>query len=526
MSNLRLNAIYGDGMVIQQGQPIRIAGTASEGAEVAVTIGDQRAAAFVQEGSWSVELPPLTADGRIYDLHVASGAEALLVQDIVVGEVWVAGGQSNMEWTLKQSAGGNVEAAAAHYPAIRYYNVPHVAWEEEGAEPAADCWRACTPEHAPDYSAVAYYFAKQLHERLAVPIGIIGCNWGGTSASCWVEEAVLREDEQLAVYLQEYEHTCSSYESPEDYEQQKASYQALVNAYNERALALGNQLSPVLDEHKEAYPWPPPVGPDSFLRPSGLYHTMLQKIVSYSVRGAIFYQGESDTAKAHLYERLLTGLIANWRRDWQLPNMPFLFVQLPGYNENPTGEDWPLMREAQQGVSQRVPNTAMAVSIDCGDPNDIHPIIKRPIGERLALLAREHVYGQSVEANSPVPSSIEADYKGMVLVTFAHVYGGLLGAEEGLDGFELAGADGIYYAAEASIRRGGNGVGNRNGNGNDSGNDIGNGYANQVEVSASQVEHPVSIRYGWRNYCELSLRNSAGLPASSFRAGIAVEEPA
>jgi sialate O-acetylesterase len=484
MNIIRVNPIFGDHMVIQRDAKVPIWGTGANGERVTVSCRGNQVDTVVQDGKWTVELSPMKAGGP-EEIVIKSLAQSFVLNDILIGDVWLAGGQSNMEFVLKDSKGSEAEIATAHMPTVRFYNVPKVAYED-GKEHHSS-WQICSSATAGQLSAVAYYYAKQVIASQHIPIGIISCNWGGTSATCWMSKRDLLDDSELSIYVDEYEQLLDTFD-PQAYDDESRSYNQQVIDYSRRE-ARGLQ-----GEELGAYPWPPPLGPKSFLRPYGLYETMLRKVVPYAIKGALFYQGETDANRPVLYERLLSRMIENWRNDWDNQALPFLFVQLPTYSNDgrPDGEDWALLRESQWLVSERVPHTGMAVILDCGEYDDIHPKDKKPVGERLALVGLDRVYGVDVESSGPVFKELNIE-QGKIMVNFSHIGEGLAARDIELRGFEIGDEQGNYVTASATIR------------------------GNEVEVRSHLIPQPTKVRYGWANYTDANLINSHGLPAGSFR---------
>ncbi|WP_274364865.1 sialate O-acetylesterase [Paenibacillus thermotolerans] len=483
---LKAAPIFSDRMVLQRDTSVFVWGTGAEGAVVAAQVGGNRAEATVKDGRWWLSLPPMPAGGP-HELTLSSEEDRIVFTDVLFGDVWLAGGQSNMEWSLRDAAESKDAIPNAEHPDIRLLHVPRISYEEPGDEDAAMTWQACTPESAAAFSAVAYFFGGELQRELGVPIGLISCNWGGTSASCWVDQSTLQGDEELRVYWDEHEARMKDF-TWEAYEQADREYQQAVNDYvqREREGKTGEELG--------AYPWPPVYGPKVFYRPCGLYDTMLSKVSPYPLKGFIYYQGESDAHRPALYDKLLEALIRKWRSDWEDAELPFLFVQLPFWDNegHPDGEAWPLLRESQQKVADRVPHTGMAVALDCGEERDIHPRRKQPIGHRLALVALEKVYGCNVQSSGPKPASARADGNKAV-ISFEHAGSGLGSGGARLKGFHICGEDGAFLPAEAALS------------------------GNTVTVWNENVSKPAAVRYGWANYMEANLYNSHGLPAAPFR---------
>ncbi|MBM7568364.1 sialate O-acetylesterase [Paenibacillus sacheonensis] len=535
---LNIAPILGDGMVLQRGKTVPLWGKGNEGATVSIwcrraeapgarvtdagitdtqalahgavsdalaeeawadgagmasaqAVGEDVAAAgtVVRGGRWSLALPAMEAGGP-FELTVESEGERMTIRDIWFGEVWLAGGQSNMEMRLKDTLGGRAEAAQANEPMLRYYEVPPINYDD-GREHRGE-WRQAIPEHAGQFSAVAYYFALEILRTQGVPVGIIGCSKGATYANCWVSRETLSDDEDLCVYLDEFEEQTKDLDLEAYYEADRHFNAAAIEYY-----ARLDEGVPA--EQLVAPEWPPPIGPRYFLRPCGMYDVMLSHAAPYGLRGFLYYQGEADTARSDLYPRMMEALVDNWRADWGDRELPFLFVQLSNFgcmgNEN--GEDWALQREAQLIASRRIPGAGMAVSIDCGDFGDIHPPNKRPVGERLALIAREQVYREPVNSNGPVPLVCVASEDGAAELTFGYAEGRLASGGGGLRGFEIAGSDGLFVPATAEIA------------------DVAT-----VVLRAAGVDAPAHVRYGWRNWTDANLFGGSGLPASPFRLNV------
>ncbi|QGQ99026.1 sialate O-acetylesterase [Paenibacillus psychroresistens] len=483
---LRLDPLFNDHMVIQRNKAFVVWGTGPDGERVTVSCRGESASDEVQQGQWRVTLPAMGV-GESCELIVQAADSTITLVDVVFGDVWLAGGQSNMEWSLNKSKDANSAIESANLALLRYYEVPRVAFEVEGIKFKSK-WKTCTPDNAGDFSAVAYYFARDLIASEQVPIGIIGCNWGGTSASCWVEEEVLQADPELSIYPKEFSEQMQGFDWQE-FKLVNKAYNDAVNQHNRNFEAghTGDELG--------LYPWPPPMSPQSFMRPSGLYETMLRKVFSFVIKGVIYYQGESDAHRPEMYSHLMEVLILDWRRQWKDEELPFLFVQLPIYacNNNPTGEEWPLIREAQQQAADRLSNTGMAVLLDCGEPADIHPIDKKPVGERLALLALDKVYGRAIKSSGPVYKELIMEDE-QVVVHFDYVEAGLLIRGGGrLAGFEIAAEDGEFHLADAEID------------------------GKTVRVSSEQVTLPRFVRYGWANVTDANLIGVDRLPAAPFR---------
>ncbi len=495
--------IFSDNMVFQRNIAIPIWGTAVPGDRITVSFaGQEKTAIAGNDSKWTLHLDPMPASCEPRKMTISSSIDnrQSKIENVLIGEVWIAGGQSNMAFALSDTADSKKVIEKADHPWIRCYQVPRIPYAGADIETpeifsGKPEWSISTPGTAGAFPAVAYHFAVEIRKALGIPIGIVSCSWGGTSASSWMSEKYLSSDNDIKVYLDEYQNVLSSLDM-EKYEKDRASYNNAVDKFvktKEKAMK-ENISGKELDNLLGPYPWPPPVGPKNFQSPSGLYHTMLEKIFPYAVKGVIFYQGESDVEKARLYGKLFGKMIQNWRDDWKYPDMPFLFTQITafGCDGNPDKDDWAFLREQQLLASKNIPNTAMAVSIDCGDRIDIHPKDKRPIGERLALIARAKVYGEDIEYSGPEFRWMKVKGAKAILY-FDHVGKGLLAKGGPLKGFKICGADKVFVDAKAEIRK------------------------DTVEVSSSQIKAPKAVRYGWANYCEINLFNKDGLPASPFR---------
>jgi sialate O-acetylesterase len=457
-----------------------------DGKQILVECAGQRAVGSVMNGLWSLSLPSVAAGGP-YELSVRCGEEQIEFVDVWFGDVWFAGGQSNMEWGLGNTAEGTDELPAANNPHIRLLHVPRITYGEV-TFPEME-WKPCTPDHVAGFSAVAYFFAKKLQPEIDVPIGLISCNWGGTSAAAWMDLQRLLGDPELRIYADEFAEQLSAFDES-SYPDVKRQYDESVAEYYRREREGASR------EELGDFPWPPPFHPHSFMRPAGLYQTMVRLVCPYSMKGFLYYQGESDAYRSFLYAKLMEALIRNWREDWKDEDLPFLFVQLPGFGCNgyPDEDQWPLLRESQRLVAERVPHTYMIVTLDCGDKEDIHPKRKRPIGERLALTALNNVYGLPVPFRGPRLSGKQTDGDWLIL-TYEDVAEGLQPCGNvQLLGFEVASADGTFVKADAEIMD-----------------------KSKVVVGSDQVKQPLYVRYGWANWTEANLANSIGLPAEPFR---------
>lgn len=482
-AEVKVTPLFGDNMVVQREEPIAVWGTADAGEVVTVSIGTSQAAATAdQQGKWSLSLPELKAGGP-HELSIRGKSNSLTFKNVLVGEVWICSGQSNMEWPVKMSNDADKEIAEAKYPNIRLFTVKKTV----AGKPQSNLegsWSECSPESIPTFSAVGYFFGRELHKELDVPIGLINSSWGGTPAEAWTEVSFLEKDPMLVPILERWKKNIDGLIGLlNDYGGQLLSWRASSNL----AEAAGN---PIPDPPK--FPDDPRRSPH---RASGLYNGMIAPLVPYSVRGAIWYQGESNAGRAYQYRTLFPAMIQSWRAAFKQEDLSFHFVQLANFTEvlpEPAESDWAELREAQT-MTLALPKTGMAVIIDIGEAKDIHPRNKQDVGKRLALNALATDYGKKVPYSGPLYEKMEVKGAQAVL-SFKHVDGGLVAkGEGGLKGFAIAGEDKQFVWADAKIE------------------------GNKVVVSSEKVEKPVAVRYAWANNPVCNLYNGAGLPASPFR---------
>ena len=478
---LKLGEIFNEGAVLQRNSKVSVWGTSSPTTNISINIqGKQFQAISDKGGAWNVELSSLK-EGGPYPMTVISSKDTIKLNEIYVGEVWLAGGQSNMGFMLENSDNGKDEIARATNKNIRFVMVPYKAYE--GDKNRGDMkWHTATTQNVSKISAVAYYFAKDLQAKLNIPVGIICCYKGGSGAETWMKRESLLKNPELAPIVEKYESYFSAL-GKEKYQELVSTYEKDLKQYQDSVKA-GNTS---LKNPKE------PMGEQNYNRPYGLYGTMLKRIIPYTVKGAIWYQGEHNSPRAEQYRTLFPAMIQEWRSYFKNPTMPFLFVQLPGYanadsNNRPI---WPELREAQLFTWQKVPHTGMAVVIDLGEKNTIHPPHKEPVGKRLASIAFNTVYGIDVPYSGPIFKSVEFKAN-QAIVSFDFIYDGLK-ANGDIQGLTISGTDKKFVPAKAEIK------------------------GNKLVVWAEGVTSPVAVRYGWENWTEANLENSANLPASPFR---------
>ena len=409
---IRLADIFQDGMVLQRGKNVRLWGTTDHRQVLEVFLNGKKAAELEAEDSFEVFLTAQDAmeNAEIRIVGEAAGEsdqpDEVILENVDFGEVWVAGGQSNMEFMLQYDVHADEVIAKANDPHLRFFDVGEFAFEGEKEENLKflashwDRWHSFEPEEAPYMSAVGIYYAKALRDRLQVPVGIVGCNWGGTSASCWLPEEDLRQDDELKVYMEEYDQAVSKIKDMEKYLQKDRDYRTRTGSESAQASSdnmLKNEavkpMNPLIRPLAGLLSVMHPMGPHHEWRPAGLYYTMQQTIAGFTARGFLWYQGCSDDTHARLYARLMTTLIRRWRSDWK-EELPFLFVQLAPFETwmNSTGKNYPILRAQQQYVADHVSGCHMASIMDIGSRYDIHPKNKQPVGERLAALSLHYVY--------------------------------------------------------------------------------------------------------------------------------------
>jgi len=446
---LDLPNIFSDHMVIQQEQPVPIWGRALPNAEVTVLFREQTAQTTASaKGEWKLNLQPEPASFTPAELVVRSATTVKRFGDVLVGEVWLASGQSNMEWAVANSLDADIEILAARHPAIRIHEIERtIASEPAFTNPAT--WEVCSSETIRDFSAVAYAFGRDLRQILQVPIGLIDATWGGTPAIAWTRESAF-------------------------------------------------SCHPLLTEKAKEWEEDPEADPESPHRPGSLANGMLAPVAPYAIRGAIWYQGEADAGwKPDQYDDRLEVMIGDWRDWWKIPGMPFGIVQLAGYLEpktEPANDPWPQLRESQRDLARELPHTGLAVAIDIGEVDDIHPRDKRTVGRRLARWALADVYDRIELRGGPEVDSVDWS-EDSVTLTFTQTGSGLKPLDgPPLNGFTLSGTAGIFHRADAEILD-----------------------SRTIRVKAAEVSEPVHLRYGWQNNpVSANLGNEERLPASPF----------
>ncbi len=472
--------VFTSNMVLQQGKEISVWGTGESGERVTVSFGGQTKEANVDsDGKWAVRLDPLAGSREPRTMMIA-GANRIELQNVLVGEVWLAAGQSNMG--AKMVAFRDVygdEFPKADYPLVRFYTMPHVAWEGDEKQPAA--WTACTPETVETFSAVSYFFARALHRAREAPVGIVVCAWGGTFAENWINREALLASPETAPIVHRFDETWQAYGDHATYLQRLAAHRDELAVWKKQRQA-GERPGPRPRE---------PMGPRHFQRPAGLYQTMFRTIVPFAFRGIIFYQGESNAValRSYQYRNLLTKLVDRWRKD--LGDLPFLVVQIPvvrGQHEDEYAE----LRESQCVACQQHDRCELAVVPEYGEYDKLHPRYKEGVGQRLATLARGVAYGEDIVCQGPRYRSFHVDGRNVIL-QFDTMGGELVARNGRLTDFTICDQSKKFVPAEAVIK------------------------GSTVVVRRAGIDEPVAVRYGWKNFFEPSLFNEEGFSASPFR---------
>jgi len=452
---LKLAALFSDHMVLQREKPVSVWGWADAEEKLTVEFGGQKkTAAADANGKWQVKLDPLPASVEPRKLVVQSAKPERKVEvtDVLVGEVWLGSGQSNMAMRVSGAQDFAMEKATANFPAIRSFNEASKNSTTLQADGSGK-WEVCSPETVGTFSATLYFFGREVHRDLKVPVGLINSSVGGTPIEAWIAADVQNPGQRAA--------TSRATEAP------KPATDAATDPVRKRPAAAAKATT------------------------GGLFNGKIAPLIPYTLRGVLWYQGEANShpGKSHAYQKLLPMLVNDWRKRWN-EELPFAWVQLPNFNRE--GEGWSVVREAML-KTMRLPNTGMAITVDIGEATNIHPKNKQEVGRRLSLWALGSVYGKKVPAVSgPLPAGHEIR-GGEISVAFKHTDGGLVAKDGELAGFVVAGSDKQWKPARARI----------------SGSD--------VIVSSAEVANPVAVRYAWAPNPVCNLFNGAGLPASPFR---------
>jgi sialate O-acetylesterase len=535
-ADVKLPAIFGDHMVLQEGKTLPVWGTADPGETVTVTVGTEKAQAKADDkGNWRVELAPLPGGATPVTVTV-KGKNTVTFSDVLIGEVWICSGQSNMEFGVGNDYHAAQTIAQANEPAIRLFLVPHATALEPQKDiakvPPAELpgkWQVVTPAVMGGkwgwngFSAVGYYFGREIHQATGKPVGLIGTYWGGTPAQAWTSLSGLEQDPELKHYVDAHNQNLANLPAATaEYPAKVAAYQTALAAWEAnggkafedqmkawdaaaKQAAAANQPSPPKPVPPSPRPRPPGAVDGGPGAPANLYNGMIAPLIPYAIKGTIWYQGEANAGQAAEYHVLFASMITDWREKWGAGDFPFLWVQLASYNAGKV-QNWPFLRESQ-AKTLSLPNTGMVTAIDVGNPTNIHPADKADVGHRLALAAEHVAYGEKLVYSGPMFDSMHTNGNSISL-TFTHEGKGLVISQapwtppgtpppptDHLTGFTIAGVDKNFVPADAKIE------------------------GTNVIVSSAQVPAPVAVRYDFENAPNPlgNLYNQEGLPAFPFR---------
>lgn len=455
-ANITLPRIFGSNMVLQRNKPINVWGWADPGEKITVQFNKQvKKTKAAKDGSWKIQFAQEAAGGPFQ--LIATGKNTITLENVLVGEVWICSGQSNMEWSVKNSDSAQREIRESSYPMIRHIKVPRTISEKPAKDITGGEWVESSPATTADFTAVGYFFARKLFNELKVPIGLINTSWGGTMVEAWTSKEAFEKTE-------EFKNVFST---------------VLYADIQAAAEKTGKAVSP------NAYP-------------TLLFNGMINPLIPFSIGGAIWYQGETNAGRAYQYRQAFPLMIQDWRQRFGQGDFPFYFVQLASFNasngNSTKGSGWAELREAQT-ATLALPNTGMAVTMDIGESKDIHPRNKQDVGARLAAIALNNLYNVKSEFSGPLYQSFQVD-NNKIVISFTHADNGLVAKDKYgyLKGFEIAGDDQKFYYAKAEVKN------------------------NQVVVYSDSVAKPVAVRYGWADDMpDVNLYNKEGFPASPFR---------
>lgn len=482
-AELKLPAIIGDHMVLQQQQANPIWGWDRPGTRVTVTFaGQTHSATAGADGKWTVKLAPVAASATPQRLTIA-GSSRREIQDVLVGEVWMCSGQSNMQWSLSQSYHGDLEALATNLPLVRLISVPQVGTQELKSD-FNGRWEAATPQTAPSFSAVGFLYGRYLHQVLKVPVGLIDNAWGGSAAEAWVRRTSIEKDPRFSALMESTRKREADLTSAKG----KADFAAAVEKWKADAATA--------KAAKKAAPRAPVDWLSGNSRPGNIFAGVMHPTLGYGIKGVIWYQGESNAGRAHEYRELFPFMIEEWRREWGQGSFPFYWVQLADYRDEkpqPGDSDWAELREAQTRTL-RLPNTGQAVIIDVGEGRDIHPRNKQEVAARLARIALARDYGHKLPYRSPEYQTVS--FQGNKAVVTIDCFGSSLRAFDVAEarGFAVCGADKVWRWAKGRIVA-----------------------PNRVEITSDEVAAPIAVRYAWADNPVCNLFSAEGLPVTPFR---------
>lgn len=457
-AKVKLPSLFNEGMVLQRDRKIPVWGWADPAEQVKITFNHKTYTAVAgKDSTWSVSMDAMKAGGP-YAMTVSCRTNEISIKDILMGDVWVCSGQSNMEFALSGSkALYQQEIANSTNVNIRHFYVSKTVSDTPLTDVASPGWRSANPQSVLGFSAVAYFFAKTMYEKYQVPVGLIHASWGGTPIQAWMSKASFNE-----------------------FPERKKKAEFFEANYKKMKAAEAGKVKPARFQGSH----------------TALFNGMIAPLTAYGIKGVLWYQGEADTKIAFEYQKLFPAMIRGWRSQWKQKDLPFIYVQLPNYGPvktSPSESYWAEQREAQ-AMALSLPKTGMAITLDIGETNNIHPLNKADVGKRLALVAQHVAYGESIVYSGPLYKNMQI--KGnQISIGFSNVGGGLQVKDGGtLKNFAIAGADQKFVWAEAKIK------------------------GNKVVVWSDEISMPVAVRYAWADSPEgLNLYNKEGLPAAGFR---------
>lgn len=478
IAQVKVSKLFSDHMVLQRNQENPVWGTAKSGEKITVSIDGQKHKIIADsKGNWKVKLSPMKAGGP-FEMKV-KGKNKIVIEDILVGEVWICTGQSNMQWSVINSNHSDIEIASANYPNIRLFSVPLVGSTEKQTELGGDTsWLACTPESIPEFSAAGYFFGRKLHQSLDVPVGLINASWGASSLETWIARDAMEATNEHTELLGDWDLAAAEFT-----DEKLAEVTRLYEEW-EAAGKPGKKMRPARDIRIAQN------------RPANAFNGVINPVLGYGIKGAIWCQGESNLGRGYQYRSLFPLLINSWRSSWGQGDFPFYWVQLASMKNpdiEPTTSSWAELRESQTETLSLV-NTGEVVTMDLGEGRDIHYRNKQPVGARLARLALSKNYGFEIANESPRYESMEI--KGdKIIITFNHIDEGLYAANfPEINGFSISGEDQKFVWADAKIIN-----------------------KNTIEISSDKISKPIAVRYAWSNYPNANLFDRNGLPVTGFR---------
>lgn len=496
----KVSPLFGEHAILPWGQELRIFGTADEGETIRATLTSRDGAVTGQgmstarDGRFLIHLPPQRLAAGPFTLTLTSTSMTWTAGDINTGWVFLAGGQSNMEWGLWNARGGQEVIKTYDDPHLRYFNVPRVSVLDEKGLAAHDAahWQKIAPHVGGDMSAVAYFFAREIRKETGFPVGIIGCNWGGTSILSWMDEVALNRSVPAMKAAAEYEASIEGI-TVEAWQEKQSAFEADMDVWNGKVAKIKETDPNIewaeIERQAGVCPWHPPIGPGSPYRPGQLHRSMVSQIVPAALSGILFYQGESDVERAEDYGELLITLVTRWRELFGDAELAFYNVQLPMYIDAGAQDDrrWAILRQQQEKAWHALRDSYLAVMIDAGEYGNIHPVDKNTPGERLARLFME----EFAHKHPSQPWAMRKSTCGNVLTV--ELTGPVEARRGEPDLFEVAGEDGVYVPANAELDW------------------------NKIHLSAEGVAHPVKARYAWVNWGEVHVfAPYGGLPLAPF----------